>query len=187
MDMEQEILRLEASLREKDGQLSSFKSILEQTQAELGGAREHGEELATRLERVASEHSKEVETLSLELAELQTALDVSREKTRQLERDVERQGREGEEGREKVEREMEARKEELSAVSSLLEGQKQALQEAEEKLSERDAELVRVTAELQVCYTSFYTENERVTECHCSYIYSCIDLCIKCVLELVQC
>ncbi|CAI8009757.1 hypothetical protein GBAR_LOCUS6522 [Geodia barretti] len=72
VDMEQEISRLETALKQKDEQLSSFKTILEQTQAALDDARERGRNLAGNLENLSSEQSlltQRVEALSLELTE----------------------------------------------------------------------------------------------------------------------
>ena len=153
VDMEQEISRLETALKQKDEQLSSFKTILEQTQAALDDARECGRSLTGNLENLSSEQSlltQRVEALSLELTESQAALETSRESAHRLEGEVERLVREGEEREEREEREREAREEELRATRKSLEEEKQALREAEERLSERDSEVERVRAELQV-------------------------------------
>ena len=150
VDMEQEISRLETALKQKDEQLSSFKTILEQTQAALDDARECGRSLTGNLEKLSSEQSlltQRVKALSLELTESQAALETSRESAHRLEGEVERLVREGEE---REEREREAREEELCTTRKSLEEEKQALREAEERLSERDSEVERVRAELQV-------------------------------------
>ena len=148
--MDQEISQLETALKQKDEQLSSFKTILEETQAALEEARERGRSLSGNLENLSSERSlltQRVEALSLELTGSQAALETSRENEHRLEGEVERLVREGEE---REERERGAWEEKLRTTRQSLEEEKRALHEAEEGLSERDSEVERVRAELQV-------------------------------------
>ena len=97
--MEQEISCLEGSLKEKDSQLSSFKSILEQTQAQLTGAQEQGRDLTARLGQLNSERAtlrEQVDSLRSRLSESETALEASSGTVNRLEQVVETLKREGE-------------------------------------------------------------------------------------------
>ena len=160
VDMEQEISQLEAVLRERDEQLSSFKTILDQKKAHLVEAEgksnsltEEVHRLSAQLELQQTSFAKEVDKLKSQLALAHSSLENIKARGQQLQEEVQRLEEDVmAEGKKRSILEQSLKDKEADAIhlSSSLEEQVKVTREKTEEMTRKEADLECLRKNLRV-------------------------------------
>ena len=160
VDMEQEISQLEAVLRERDEQLSSFKTVLEQKKAHLVDAEAKNNSLTEEIRRLSAQQElqqtsfvKEVDELKSQLALTHSSVENITTHGQQLQEEVQRLEEEVMEDREKrsiLEQGLKEKEADVIRLSSSLEEQVKVTREKTEEITRNEADLERLRKNLQV-------------------------------------
>ena len=160
VDMEQEISQLEAVLRERDEQLSSFKTVLEQKKAHLVDAEAKNNSLTEEIRRLSVQQElqqtsfvKEVDELKSQLALTHSSVENITTHGQQLQEEVQRLEEEVMSDREKrsiLEQGLKEKEADVIRLSSSLEEQVKVTREKTEEITRNEADLERLRKNLQV-------------------------------------